>query len=115
MRIFLIGLNLLATLGFLVMLYIGSYLAPLGTCSRYTELDRAEVINRDKLALSFPSLLPNDRHSAGEWLAEPVLNWYKNLGVVAAILATINLMGAACLLDHRAKSVPDNPELEHKE
>jgi hypothetical protein len=106
-------LNLLATLGFVVFLYIGSEFASLGTCMRYTELDRAEVINQPKLAQSFPSLVPNDRHLAGQWLAEPVLNWYHTLGVAAAILAITNLMGAACHFDKRTNSVPQKPESEN--
>ena len=71
----LIILNLLAAALVIPAMRMVSEMYTLGVSLAYTELDRAQVIDQEKLAESFPCLLPNDRHNfaAGAIRNEPFL------------------------------------------
>ena len=69
-RCVLLVLNYAAIVGFAVgWLYI-AWVVSLGGPMRITALDRAGVIDRDKLRQSFPAVAENVRHDGGMWVAE---------------------------------------------
>ena len=58
---------------------------------RVTELDRAGVINEEKLREAFPSLAYNLRRDVGRWIAEKDRRAAYRLGAIGTVVALVNL------------------------
>ena len=63
----LIALNLIAALLVIPAMWLVAEMYTLRVSSAYTELDRAQVIDQQKLAQSFPGIVPNDRRKFAVW------------------------------------------------
>ncbi|MBN2446410.1 MAG: hypothetical protein JXO22_06785 [Phycisphaerae bacterium] len=67
-------------------------LAPIAVSARYTELDRAQVIDEKRLAEAFPDLASNSRHLVPKWVTEPVVGTGQSLALYGLMLAGFNLV-----------------------
>jgi len=95
MRKTLIVLNLAAALLVFPAIWGASLLVRIRLEASYTELDRAQVVDQDRLrefadrnGLDFP---PNDRHKVAAWLFEPS-TYYWLAGVPCVLSFTLNAL-----------------------
>jgi hypothetical protein len=88
---FAVLLNVLGLAVFGWLRFQTTVLGPLAVSARYTELDRAQVIDAQRLAQTFPNLAGNSRHLVPEWLTSPVVGTGQSLTLYALILAALNL------------------------
>ncbi|MCE9553695.1 MAG: hypothetical protein K8T91_10035 [Planctomycetes bacterium] len=58
----------------------------------YIELDRAQVINQEKLAVFAPSLKEDDRNRVPLWMAESVITAEKRNAKLLVIFSTLNVI-----------------------
>jgi hypothetical protein len=99
MKIAVVLLNSIGLLAFLVLLFDLSWLAPLGTASRVTELDRHQVIDVARLLEFKPELAQNIRSphppGLGAWIAEDERSAGTFAAWAGALLAAGNIAVAA--------------------
>ncbi len=72
-------------------------LGPVEATALYTELDRAGVIDQQRLAQTFPNLAVNDRYLVPRWLIDPMVSTDKTLALCGLILVSFNLMSVLVL------------------
>ena len=67
-------------------------IAAMGARIRVTALDRAEVVNEEKLRKAFPSLADDIRGALGRWIAEEDRRAAYRLGAIGTVVALVNLV-----------------------
>ena len=87
--------NCFATLAFLALLFVHPAMTDLSVAGRYTELDRAGVIN----AAAFQSLpaeygfsAQNQRNTVPRFIAAPARTAQRTTAILGAVLAAANVM-----------------------
>ena len=90
-----VAVNLAGLLLFLACWAFAAMLAPMGPNARVTELDRAGVIDHEKLKAHDPALAANVRYNLGPWIAGPEPAYAARFAAFGAALAGVNLVLAA--------------------
>ena len=90
MKLIKIGLlvNVLLAASFVFLFFGLPYLTQLDAAARYTELDRAAVINQDALKAYDPALAQESRHLVPGWLTETAAKherYIAGLGFIATL------------------------------
>jgi hypothetical protein len=91
-RISLIVMNTVGVLVFLALWFYASWLAPMGSCGRVTDLDRAGVIDVQKLSALHPGLATNVRYNLPEWIAAREREASKIAAVAGLVFCVTNLV-----------------------
>lgn len=89
---FTVVVNVLGLLVFGWLLVYWMVLAPVHVAQRFTELDRAQVIDQKRLAEAFPSLASSSRYLVPKWMTEPVVGTGQSLALYGLILAGLNVV-----------------------
>ena len=105
MKATLVILNLVASVLVIAATWLISQTQTLGVSKAYTDLDRAGVIDRQKLADSFPDLAANDRYAFAQRAlpGRPVL---RNIGIPCAAVFALNAVLIGVFTKPRARPAP---------
>ena len=94
---FAILLNLIAVVACGWFWLHTTMLGSISVAGRYVALDRAGVINEERLAETFPNLAANPRYLVPRWMTEPVVGSAQALGWCGFVVALLNLSGVLLL------------------
>lgn len=105
-----LALNSVALVGFAVALFGQPRITALKVCMRYTELDRAGVINNDALQKTYPDLAVNPRGLVARYIGGPALRAQQVNALLGLSLAIVNLALAVGLVVAARRSACANAE-----
>jgi hypothetical protein len=106
--------NAAGVVGFSALWFYASSLAPLGSMSRITELDRAGVIDEQKLAAFRPTLVNNLRHDLPAWIAEKERTTSKLAAICGLLVCSANLGVIYCFRSARGRHDPEAHRLRER-
>lgn len=101
-----VAVNLAGLLLFLACWGFAAMLVPMAPNARVVELDRAGVIDHEKLKAHNPELAKDVRNNLGPWIAGPELRYAARFAGFGAALAGVNLVLAAVAIVWAERASP---------
>jgi hypothetical protein len=112
-RLSIIIVNAVGAAVFLALWFYAAWLAPMGSGGRVTELDRAGVIDVQKLRAVHPGLAANVRRDLADWIAARERAASKIAPVVGLVFCVTNLIAVRFLGRGPRKSAPQGRPADH--